>query len=633
MAQEQVSPLALVHTNKPPEEIRGPIPKFFKYPVVRKLLRFAFIREFAIRLSRRRSKYTRPNAFDTITPRGGLYTFGFKPGHVHELQDDDGFYFILGFFLVFANPMLWLPFPTLLYSIQFDHLFDLLVFGSTGFVSIIFFTLLYFFLFRRFFPPLFFGEVTRLAFFIDSLFAFLLITCFASSISQLKFQAEMTDVIDYINNSVTHNRTLTNLADKYLPARLGTDYVIADDFFERAQITLDEGEERMGIQDQEFQPNWWAAPDYKDVKNKEKIQFFEKYRTQRGWGRMNERQRIALIDIYEYNRIKRKTSLPDLIERAAPLSYRFKPAQNLFPQDIGLASFIENYTENLPYLRGHALIPNDQMDFFYGEYFFDHALDEEEDGISFDDEIPPSTTEEDFEEIWDDSIPNEKDPSNVQNDVFIQNVRDDRFVSVLQRRKPRPIRISSIGQDRVYFINPQAKKDDPEPVIGKKEPTSLSPLTYKPLFRFDRLNNDHRNLVKSSPFFNRLLEVRSSTNATLQPIFNEYNKKAESELRAVIKPSSTFQEMIPQKQKWIWDLDENQYIYPSKYYVWGCQDLPKRDTKLIQENFYQTWELDKGLKAYPGFSSTRVLPVSDEDFTKLRSDLLIYRKLLKTEFY
>ena len=91
--------------------------------------------------------------------------------------------------------------------------------------------------------------------------------------------------------------------------------------------------------------------------------------------------------------------------------------------------------------------------------------------------------------------------------------------------------------------------------------------------------------------------------------------------------------MIPQKQKWIWDLDENQYIYPSKYYVWGCQDLPKRDTKLIQENFYQTWELDKGLKAYPGFSSTRVLPVSDEDFTKLRSDLLIYRKLLKTEFY
>ena len=119
----------------------------------------------------------------------------------------------------------------------------------------------------------------------------------------------------------------------------------------------------------------------------------------------------------------------------------------------------------------------------------------------------------------------------------------------------------------------------------------------------------------------------------LQPIFSEYLKKVEPELTAELKSVDTFKDMIPQKEKWIWDLDENQYIYPSRYYVWGCQDLPTEEIDLIDENFYETWELDQGLKSYPGFSFTRVLPVSDEDFTKLRSDLLIYRKLLKTEFY
>ena len=63
-----------------------------------------------------------------------------------------------------------------------------------------------------------------------------------------------------------------------------------------------------------------------------------------------------------------------------------------------------------------------------------------------------------------------------------------------------------------------------------------------------------------------------------------------------------------------------------------CANIPQVVMNNTEE-LLSEWRIADGLKGYPGFTFTRVVPVSDKDFINLRSDLLIYRKLLKTEFF
>lgn len=634
IAKEQVSPLALVHNTKQAKMRVGRMPRIFKNQYFSQFLKIPFIRDFVIRITRRRSKYTRPNAFDTLTPRGGLYTFAFKSSNSRDLQDDDGIYFILGFFLIFANPWLWLPFPSLLYSLQFDHIFDLLIFTTTSLSTIIVLTLGYLLFFRRFFPPLFFGEVTKLAFFIDSFFAFLLIFGFALGVSEVKTEFRLKDIADYVNN-MTNTKTLTNLGKKYLPEDMGAAF-FPENLFKLEEKTLANEDMRGGLQDQHFWSShhtMYESKHYEILDSTEKTVFFDRFRREHKWPDMNDLQRSSLIDMYEYDHFKRKRTWTSIVDRIGPMTYRYTTTQKLFTPNIGLSSFLENYSKNLPYLRGHYAFPedyDDPEDLTEGDYLFGPMTHEDEDEMD-EDFIPPPDNIHEWEEL------------DQQEEITLNkpDIELDPFSGIWQYEGTRKqIRMSSIGLDRVYFINfhPDELKVNGGPAtkINPKEPTSLTATTYKPLFRFERPEAEGPKFFQSSSFLQRLSEIRSSANSFILPVFEDLvkdKKEFDEEFRPIIKPIKTFKEMIPYNTKWIWDLDENKYIYPSKYYMWGSQDLGERDVKSIYDHYYTLWELNHGLRGYPHFSYTRLNPVSDDDFIKLRSDLLIYRKLLKTEFY
>jgi hypothetical protein len=221
-------------------------------------------------------------------------------------------------------------------------------------------------------------------------------------------------------------------------------------------------------------------------------------------------------------------------------------------------------------------------------------------------------------------------------------------------------RMSSIGLSKVYRIgvNPANKSlqegeftllkpTNTDPEMVPKMPAGMSLFdidTYRPLFRYEtyipfkpgELTAKDRDIVVSSKYLERATEAREMNRRVLAfhyDVSQREEEKVKSHVLDDLQPPGSFKHFLPYDlNTYLWDKNEKDYGYPTKYYVWRSDTLNRRAYRALCDRI-EAHETSLGGIAYPGFSFSRPVPVSDEDFLNLRSDLLLYRKLIKSELY